>query len=108
MPITLKKLQTRFTQLQANDTTSGHVFIPFLGGQGLASKIVSFFANRDNLSRALDSYTPTQISTALTTVYASLDPIDKAIADLIVAGTDYTPTFSNQQVYWTQEFVQYP
>lgn len=99
MAITLKKLYTRFNQLAANDTIATHLFIPFVGGQGSASRILSFFADRDNLSRALDAFTPTQISTAKTAVYGSLDPIDKAIVDLILAGKNYISDFSSQEGY---------
>lgn len=99
MPITLKKLKLRADQLLANDPVADHLFIPFLGGQGSASKVLTWFAGKANLSKALDGFTNTQITTAIGIVYAALDPIDKAIADQIVAGQDYVPEFSSQEGY---------
>jgi len=99
MAITLKKLKLRADQLIANNPATDHLFIPFLGGQGSASKILTWFAAHDNLSKTLDGFTNTQITTAINIVYAALDPIDKAIADLIVTNQNYTPEFSSQRGY---------
>jgi hypothetical protein len=99
MAITLKKLQDRFSQMAANDLNPDHLFIPFMGAQGVAASILAWFGPRSNLSRSLDSYTPTQISTAMTALYASLTPADQATASLIVAGKPYTPLFTSAWGY---------
>lgn len=99
MAITLKKLKLRADQLLANDLVTDHLFIPFLGGQGSATKVLNWFAGRVNLSKALDGFTNQQITAAIGIVYAALDPIDKAIADSIVAGQNYIPEFSSQEGY---------
>lgn len=99
MAITLKKLKLRADQLIANNPATDHFFIPFLGGQGSATKIATWFAGHDNLSKTLDGFTNTQITAAINIVYSALDPIDKVIADKIVANQNYVLEFSSQEGY---------